>query len=119
MPEPLDPPQARFDVQQGGGHPPLPLIGPVVDLVGAGRDQGVERLDAVGGLQTDSQFAEQAEAVTISQLFPNAFPSSTRATKSYPERSRSESSCNLRADTAMNRRDTEEGAIPSAYTTAP
>ena len=57
MPVALDPPQARFDVQQRRGHPPLLLVTapPVIDLVRPLADLGHDRLQTVGGLQAAAE----------------------------------------------------------------
>jgi len=65
MPVALDPPQARFDVQQRRGHPPLLLVTgpPVIDLVRPLADLGHDRLQAVGGLQAARQGLEHPQPV--------------------------------------------------------
>ena len=65
MPVAFDPPQARFDVQQRRGHPPLLLVTgpPAIDLVGPLADLGHDRLQTVGGLQAAAQGLEQSQPV--------------------------------------------------------
>ena len=59
---PPDPPQPRFDVEEGRGEPAVFLVGgpPVVHLVGPLPDERVEGLETVGGLQARPQGAEDA-----------------------------------------------------------
>lgn len=63
--EPLDAPQAGFDVLQGGSQPPLLLLGgpPAIDLGGPLLNQGIQRFEAVRRLQTHAQLQEDAQAV--------------------------------------------------------
>ena len=58
-------PQARLDLQHRRGHPPMLLlrVPPAVNLVGPPTDQGIEVLDAVGGLERRPQLLEDAQAV--------------------------------------------------------
>lgn len=54
----FDPPQARFEVLQDGGHLPLLLIAAplAVHLVRPLPDQGRDRFQAVGGVNADGKF---------------------------------------------------------------
>jgi len=48
MTEPSDPSQIRFDVQEGGGHPPLPLVG-VLPMVMASQEVTQPRMQQTAG----------------------------------------------------------------------
>lgn len=63
MPIAFDPPQARFDRQQGAGHPAVLLIGctPAVRALGQLPDLRQERLQAIGGLETHVQDAKHSQ----------------------------------------------------------
>src|SRR5660397_83302 len=53
-------------------------VPPVVHLVGAGGHEGVEQLDAVGRLQADPQFPEQAEAMKGQRFLEPLFQTADR-----------------------------------------
>lgn len=65
MAEAIDPPQPRFNGQQRARDPTLLLVrrAPVVDLVGDLAELGIERFQAVRGLQTDAQGLEETQLV--------------------------------------------------------
>lgn len=59
-PEPFDPTQPRLDVQEDGGEPALCLVRGTlaIDVIGALPHEGIDRFEAVGGLQAHREGSE-------------------------------------------------------------
>ena len=66
----VDPPQARRDEAARTGHPAVVLVcrAPVIDLVGQLAELGVERFQALGGLQADLQNRKAPQAMKRQRL---------------------------------------------------
>lgn len=66
----FDPAEAWLDVQQGRGEPAVFLVrgAPPGDLVDPLRHEGVDRFEAVGGLQAPAQLLEDAQPVERERL---------------------------------------------------